>query len=250
MGKQDHISRLAKLFGIAPSALRYWDAEGLIRFARSPENQYRVPVAQTMMDISDVLLHRKCSLSIPEIRALPTMTTDEIQAVLAANEEKLTRQIESLMEARRRLRGKEEQLRTLEELRRHGLRAVRCRLPALRHFSYEDPELLARYMRDSSLGGLGIRPGRERPDYTLWLDERESGDYRPADPEERLYLHGVFRIEDDREERSDLPKFRAEAARLGRPAGWLLGRYLLTAQEKGVRCDFYEAWLELREISV
>ena len=35
--------KLADLFHVAPSALRYWDNEGLIRFERSTDNNYRMP---------------------------------------------------------------------------------------------------------------------------------------------------------------------------------------------------------------
>lgn len=245
MRHQDHISRLSRLFGIAPSALRYWDAEGLIRFERAPENQYRVPTAQTMMDISDVLLHRKCSLSIQEIRALPTLTPEEILHLLRTNEEKLTRQMASLQEARQSLLKRKGHIHTLESLRGNGLQVVRQKLPPIRRFSYEDPVMLERYQQDSSRGGIGIRAGLYQPEYTLWLDGTEHGDFRPADSENQTYLHGAFCVEAERDERTDLPRYRAEAAAQGYRAGALLGSYLLTAQEKGIRYDFYEAWLEL-----
>ena len=48
MNEQQTLKKLADLFHVAPSALRYWDNEGLIRFERSTDNNYRMPTWKTM----------------------------------------------------------------------------------------------------------------------------------------------------------------------------------------------------------
>ena len=47
MKKDDCIAAVARLFGVAPSALRYWDRIGLVRFERDEQNNYRRPCVQT-----------------------------------------------------------------------------------------------------------------------------------------------------------------------------------------------------------
>ena len=49
--------------GASPSALRYWEKQGLLHFPREEENGYRIPDLHMMIEISEVLFYR--SLSLP-----------------------------------------------------------------------------------------------------------------------------------------------------------------------------------------
>ncbi len=59
MKEQKMVSQIASLLGVPASTLRYWDTEGLVRFERSDENQYRVPTVDTILDICDVMLYHR-----------------------------------------------------------------------------------------------------------------------------------------------------------------------------------------------
>ncbi|NLB89682.1 MAG: MerR family transcriptional regulator, partial [Clostridiales bacterium] len=63
---ESNIGEVAKILGVAPSKLRYWDTKGLIRLERNQENNYRTFSFQTIMDICDVIFYRDLSISIED----------------------------------------------------------------------------------------------------------------------------------------------------------------------------------------
>ena len=48
MKQINRIKEVSELFHIPSSALRYWDDEGLVRFERTADNNYRRPTSQTI----------------------------------------------------------------------------------------------------------------------------------------------------------------------------------------------------------
>ncbi len=51
MQKKNNVSSVADIFGLNASALRFWEKEGLIRFERDAENNYRLPTLSAVEDI-------------------------------------------------------------------------------------------------------------------------------------------------------------------------------------------------------
>ncbi len=64
------IGELAKLFGVTPDTIRYYEQEGLLIPGRNPENGYREYSYSDVFFLSDILFYRDVNMSIEEIKAM------------------------------------------------------------------------------------------------------------------------------------------------------------------------------------
>lgn len=248
MEEYGHITNVAKLFHIAPSALRYWDEAGLVRFERGADNNYRIPTVQTFLDICDVLLYRRLSIPVKDIRALPEMDLEAMRAMLIKNEQSLNQKIEELRGAVRQIRAKQKTIERLELLHAAPLTVVSVKLPEMREILFSDEQALQAYIKDpESAAILFAPPYNAVPDYGNFSAAGSGALLRQGDALPRDYLAGLLRIDSDNDLVHNAARFADWAGEHSRRAGALLGRYLLSSCEEGRRYDYYEAWLELAD---
>lgn len=246
MNEQKTLTKLAELFHIAPSALRYWDNEGLIRFERSDENNYRYPSIQTMLDICEVLLNRSLSIPLREMRKIPQMNAKEYEQMLDQNEKKLKEQAREIQLAVKRIHIKQQRLNQLNQLRRQNCFVVEERLfPAVKDFSFQSEQDLQRFVTDPYQAAVLVSPdGTIR--YGLFTKEEKGMILRRADEQKKRYLKGLLRLPSDGREESNYQAFSEEAVHLGAAQGLVFGRFLISVCDQD-RYDYYEAWMELEE---
>lgn len=247
MKKDDCIAAVARLFGVAPSALRYWDRIGLVRFERDEQNNYRRPCVQTMLDISNVLLFRQLSIPLRDIRSLPDMDASRLDALLAENEQKLSAQIHELENAIEHIRVMRGAIARLDHLRTSAITLISDQLPAIRPFSFEDESSVQTYVYDVHESGIVIPQGSP-PSYGIFcpLDLGPRSDtLKQRDGAPRNYLYGLLRVLSDDPSQNSAADFTSAAQAMGYPAGPLYGRFIVSAHEKGALYDYYEAWLEI-----
>lgn len=243
MKENRSVKELAKLFQVAPSALRYWDRLGLIRFTRG-ENNYRHPDFDTMLDLCDVIYYRSLSLSLEEVAQVPRRSVEELEEMLARNRQSISERIRELQEVEGKTKERQAMLARLQGLRRSGFQVVRTALPAMRPFSFEDPALVNTFIHDGYQAGILFENGGALPQYGIFSPGYRGG-LREQDDIERPYLTGLLQLESYAPERGNQPAFYSQAKVHGYIPGPLWGRYLITACQGGIRYDYYEAWLEL-----
>lgn len=129
MKQENYLSEIAKIFGIRASALRYWESEGLLKFERNRENNYREPTMQNMLAVYDILFLRSLSIPVDKIRTCFASSLGEISDVFEENEQTLTRRIAELESSLVRLKKKSAAIRRIGELRARGNACVYERLP-------------------------------------------------------------------------------------------------------------------------
>ena len=64
------VNELARLSGLTPRALRYYDSIGLLRPARDRANDYRRYTAAEVDRLQQILLYREMGLPLEEIRQI------------------------------------------------------------------------------------------------------------------------------------------------------------------------------------
>ena len=246
MNEQKTLTKLAELFHIAPSALRYWDNEGLIRFERSDENHYRYPSVQTMLDICEVLLNRSLSIPLRKMRKIPQMNAEEYQQLLDQNEKKLEEQAREIQLAVKRIHIKQQRLKQLSELRRQSCFVVEeRRFSVIKDFSFQSEQDLQRFVTDPYQAAVLVSPdGTIR--YGLFTKEEKGMILRRADDQKKRYLKGLLCLPSDGREESNYQAFADEAWHLGAAPGLVFGRFLISVCDQE-RYDYYEAWMELEE---
>lgn len=270
MNERNLISEAARLFGVAASALRYWEEQGLVQFERNRENQYRLLSHQTILDLCEILLYRSASIPVKEIREMASMSPQEMNTVLMRNEKRLENQVQTLQAALEKLRTKEKALACWDQLKQNGLSVVCCRLPAMYTFSLYDEADIRAYVQDSSQSSILLDPIHpENTQYGIFQNLGKAAIW-PADSEERYYLYGLLQVNTEQPERHNADEFLEYAYRHGLTVQTpcvFIGRYLITAHEEpeneekktdpsrlpertlqnsgGERWDYYEAWLPL-----
>lgn len=244
MNEQQTLKKLASLFHIAPSALRYWDKEGLIRFERSEENNYRYPTWKTMLDICDVLLNRSLSIPVKSMRELPKMDVHQQLQLLDTSEEKLLNQIkeiQAMIESIHHKKALLEETLALDAIK--NITLTKAKLPAIRSFTFENKEDMELFIYDPSCSAI-LLDTRNECSYGLFTDNPKDVLFREEDKIEKQYLKGLLKINTEDISMSNADQFYSEARKLNLKAGSIIGRYLVTAYDQQ-RYDYYEAWLEI-----
>lgn len=129
MKQENYLSEIAKNIRDPRLGARYWESEGLIKFERNRENNYREPTMQNMLAVYDILFCAVCPY--PSIRSGPGFASSlgEISDVFEENEQTLTRRIAELESSLVRLKKKSAAIRRIGELRARGNACVYERLP-------------------------------------------------------------------------------------------------------------------------
>lgn len=246
LNEQKTLTKLADLFHIAPSALRYWDNIGLIRFERSDENNYRYPSIQTMLDICEVLLNRSLSIPLKEMQKIPQMNAGEYERLLIQNEKKLEEQAEMIQRAIKRIQGKQRQLKRFYELRsQDGFVVEEKMFSGIKDFSFQSERDLQAFVDDPCQSAILFHPDGTF-EYGLFTDENQGCILRGADHKTKRYLKGLLYQPSDGKTDSNYRSFMEEAGRRGAEPGMVFGRFLISVCEQ-VRYDYYEAWIGLEK---
>ena len=245
MKEQKMVSQIASLLGVPASTLRYWDTEGLVRFERSDENQYRVPTVDTILDICDVMLYRGLSVPIKQIRSIPQMEPEMLRDLLHNTKRRLLEQIRSLQDSVELIDKKQQTLERIEELRCKGFRVIEAQMGEVRAFSVEDGEALRAYVQDCTRSVALMKEDGQMPQYGM-IGGTGGEVIRQADACLCQYLYGLLKIDGTFPSNNNGTAFYREAENRGKKCGHLVGRYLLSACENGRKFDYYEGMLSLQ----
>lgn len=238
------IKEISDILHLAPSTLRYWDREGLLRFERDQDNQYRRFSFQSMMDICDIILYRSLAIPIRELKNLPTTGLPELEEVLETNKEKMLEKMAELQQTIVKIDNKLEMIRKIEALNEAGETLVTAQLAAVKEFRFQDEALVQRYLQAPDESVIVLRTDDAyQVHYGVFMDADEFI-LREKDPEARQYLQGLVKVETENTTQHNAAALIETARRQGFKTGMIIGRYLLTAGGD-VRYDYYQALLEV-----
>lgn len=226
MKQENYLSEIAKIFGIRASALRYWESEGLLKFERNRENNYREPTMQNMLAVYDILFLRSLSIPVDKIRTCFASSLKEISDVFEENERTLSLRIAELESSLVRLKKKSAAIRRIAELRARGSACVYERLPAFHPFAFTGQKSAREFVSEYARLGVCIRSHGEEPQFLVFEKNRFA--------EEKRYMNGLLSLDTATQQVIEAPA-----------GGKIYGKYLVTATENGVRQDFYEAFAEI-----
>ena len=226
MKQENYLSEIAKIFGIRASALRYWESEGLLKFERNRENNYREPTMQNMLAVYDILFLRSLSIPVDKIRTCFASSLGEISDVFEENEQTLTRRIAELESSLVRLKKKSAAIRRIGELRARGNACVYERLPAFHPFALSEQKSAREFVSEYERLGVCLESRDEEPLYVVFEKNRFA--------EEKRYMNGLLSLDTAAQKVIEAPE-----------GSKIYGKYLVTATENGVQQDFYEAFAEI-----
>ena len=230
-----HISETAEAMGVAPSALRFWESEGLISFERTRENNYREPSAQNLLQLFDIVLYRSLDIPIAQIKACFGADRHGLKDIFERNGEAVAQKIAALTKTGKRIEERKVALVKTFETEARGFDIVRIKHPRFRPYDYSNKSDIALVLNDCTASGIVISRDMKSSRFVTFDGEEEG---------EREYVRGLLRVVTETQMPENAEEMHRFAESRGKRGGEIFGRYLVTAAEKGVRTDFYEAFLE------
>ena len=220
------IKDAARYLGVAPSTLRYWEREGLVRAGRNRGNDYRQYALHDLIDASEIAFYRRLGVPVRELAGYRTLSARDLDDALDRTARDVEQRIAELEAMRARLARQRVLNARAEELEAAGMRPGAPGIARLDALDYADPGTVFEMVADTP-----TRAG------AVW--ERDA----PGAGEGRECL---LLVDPDDPNRSNAPALFAEAARQGLEPRLAVGTYLLTAVEEGphaARWDYYRAWV-------
>jgi DNA-binding transcriptional MerR regulator len=240
------LKEAASILGAAPSALRYWDAQGLIDIERDPQNNYRRLSMRSLLAASDIAFYRN-ELDIPlkELAGLPSFSALQLDDMLARQMSSVESQIEQLRGTQRRL--------TQQRLMVSTAVGLEGRAP----FPSETEIARIAKMDPGNQDHLGLCL-REPQKFAFFIDARSPGtcidgivDEGALAHEEVLWerqadtisLECLMKTPEDDYSESNAPELLDQARAGGFDPRYLVGYFLMTQEEGGRRIDRNRAWI-------
>lgn len=242
------IKDAARYLDVAPSTLRYWESEGLVRTERNPANDYRQYSLHSLIDASEIAFYRKLGVPVKELKEYHGLTIEAIDSTLEHTARDIERRIGELESMQEQLEKQQELNAIAKDLSEHGPRPSTPALKQLFAMDYQTPKIWPLLVREPWRYGICAEADQPQtlfealadtplPDaHPIW--EREEGTAKTA------HLECLLRVSLDMSE-STAPALFDQARAQGMLPVRLVGTYLLTATEQagGQRFDYYRAWI-------
>lgn len=241
------IKDAARYLGVAPSTLRYWEREGLVRAGRNSANGYRRYALHDLIEASEIAFYRKLGVPVKELEGYRALSAAALDEALARTEEDVERRIAELEATRARLARQRALNAELERLRLAGMHPEAPAIERLDVIDYDAARPWKLLVEEPWRYGVLVRADEPRVVHESVVDARENEGggplwrRAPHDDERtcRACLLKVSPVTDD----SNAPELFAEAARRGIEPCAVVGSYLLTATDETGRWDYHRAWI-------
>ena len=97
------IKDAARYLGVAPSTLRYWEREGLVRAGRNRGNDYRQYALHDLIDASEIAFYRRLGVPVRELAGYRTLSARDLDDALDRTARDVEQRIAELEAMRARL---------------------------------------------------------------------------------------------------------------------------------------------------
>ena len=116
------IKDAARYLGVAPSTLRYWEREGLVRAGRNRGNDYRQYALPALIDASEIAFYRRLGVPVRELAGYRTLSARDLDDALDRTARDVEQRIAELEAMRARLARQRALNARAEELEAAGMR--------------------------------------------------------------------------------------------------------------------------------
>lgn len=269
--KKYDIKDAARYLGVAPSTLRYWESEGLVRADRNRDNEYRQYSLHGLIDASEIAFYRKLGVSVKELKYYHELTVEALDEALGRTEQGVRERMAELVAVQERLARQRELNACAERLAENGMQPGYPEAYRFITIDYDDPEDWIAFVHEPWRYGLVI--SAECPEEVhdaiihsspVDVDSNSNRDNRTEarlDDDRRgdcpdvvwsvedltpttLSFECLLRVDPYTNASNVVPLLTEARTRFMEPR-MIIGAYLLTAavETGGHRLDYYRAWV-------
>ena len=239
------LKEAAKILGVAPSALRYWDSRGIIRTERDPSNNYRRLSLHQLLMAGDIAFYRDLGVPIDQLEGFETHSESEYDAMLARQAEAIDAQIAHLQETARRVRGQRDMLALLRALEGKAPHAAVPTVERVIRMDADDPRYWPYALEDPQRYAVFI--DAEHPDIIIdgLVDRGDmaGGDELWARDVQQTAIECLLETTESEYSWSNASDLFAQARAMGRTPRCIVGYYLIALTENGQRIERDRAWI-------
>ena len=239
------IGDIARLLNVPTATLRFWEEKGLFTVEKG-KNRYRRYNVRNLAEIADVIFFRNLGIPVSRVGALGSSTLEEYACHLQDTQDQLKEKIHTYSQMYGRT---EQQLLHLQEVR--ALMQCTFQLEevpfcAVYAFDYGEKDKLLRYTQDPScyVRYFDTRDMSTEMRGIIMPPDQASGSLLWEKSSDSRFVTFLIREKVDQNYESDVTQTLAYLQRRYH-TGHLLARYLLSAEEDGVRMDYLKAYLEI-----
>lgn len=238
------ISDVAKVFGISPSTLRYWEREDLISFLRNENNNYREFTFETLVALCDIILYRNLELPLNSIKKVKYQTVEELNQTLLNSKRNIVEQINNLKKVKDNIIKREKLLQNFNDFKKQIIEIKSTQLDAIYEFSFKDKKSVQNYLSNPSCAINIYSSVSDKCEYGILLKQSRKNILRERDSKNKRYLYGVFWANELGENNKiDFLNFAKSNNII---LGNFICQYILSSYDKKRGyCHFFKGWVEI-----
>lgn len=240
------IKDAAHHLGVAPSTLRYWESQGLVRAGRNQTNDYRQYSLHDLIEASEIAFYRKLGVPVKELESYHALSAHGLDDALARTEDDVERRITELEATRARLARQRSLNAQAGILQHEGMHPATPEMTRLSTIDYDSSEPWKLLVNEPWRYGVLIEAenpsnvrevvvdARTDGGETLW---RRAPSHGPATCRSCLLKVSPVNFS------SNAHNLFEEASKQGLQPHLLVGSYLLTASDEEGRWDYHHGWV-------
>jgi DNA-binding transcriptional MerR regulator len=238
------IGEISELLGIPKSTLRYWESQGLLDRQRDDVNNYRKYYPSSVFTISDLAHFRCLRMSLQDMKRLPHLSPDSLEASLDSLNKDLDKKLQELMTAKEYINKKVEHIKEYQKLTVNQYQEENPDYDYIYLFSIEDTEAWSIYIKDQYQSILFFDPEKEIVETGLVVPTQDNHIKLWEKDSSRRYLSFVLKVEYSNPSVQDFKPHLDYLHAQGYHISNIFARYLFSACD-GKYYDYYKAFAEV-----
>lgn len=238
------IGEISELLGIPKSTLRYWESEGLIEEQRDEVNNYRKYGPSSVFTISDLAHFRCLRMSLQDMKKLPHLSPDSLEASLATLDQDLDKKLLELKTAKDYITKKREHIKEYQKLSINQYLPENPDYNQIYRFSIDDTVAWSIYIKDQYQSILLYNPEEGNVETGLVIPTHENHSMLWEKDKARQYLSFVLKVTYSNPSAEDFKPHLNNLISKGYRISNIVARYLFSACD-GKYYDYYKAFAEV-----
>lgn len=240
------IKDAARHLGVAPSTLRYWEAQGLIHSGRNQANDYRQYALHDLIEASEIAFYRKLGVPVKELESYHALSARGLDDALARTEDDVEHRIAELEATRARLARQRALNAQASSLQHEGMRPATPEIDRLSTIDYDSSEPWKLLVSEPWRYGVLIEADHPSEVREAVVDARtESGEtlWQRTPTHSLATCRSCLLKVSPIDFSSNAHTLFEEAHKQGLLPQLIIGAYLLTASDKQGRWDYHRGWV-------
>lgn len=239
------IKDAARYLEVAPSTLRYWESQGLVRARRHQGNDYRQYALHDLIEASEIAFYRKLGVPVKELARYRALSAHDLDQALARTEDDIEGRIAQLEATRARLARQRALNAQAERLGRRGMRPGKPAIERLDAIDYNHAGPWKLLVEEPWRYGVVVHAAYPNEVHEAMVDARVPGEalwQRTKNDTTHTCRECLLKVAPSMAA-SNARELFTEARRQGLEPELVVGSYLLTASDGTGRWDFHHAWV-------